>query len=275
LLGAQPVFVDIDPKSYTLDPRQVEEKITGNTKAIIAVHLYGQAADMEALADIAIANEIPLIEDMAQAIGARFQGKRVGGLGSLACLSFYPTKNLGAYGDAGAILTSDESLAFELRRLRNHGARVKYDHEVLGYNSRLDEVQAAILRIKLTQLEKWNQKRIELAQEYNRLLAKLPVHTPICAPMRKHVYHLYSICTPKRDALRAFLQEQGIQSGMHYPKPLHLQPVFKEFGGKMGDFPHSERLAQETLSLPLYPQMSKKDVHRVVEAIDKFFAANE
>ena len=274
MLGAKPVFVDIDPQTYTIDPRQVEESLSEHTKAIIAVHLYGQPADMEALADIANANQIPLIEDMAQAIGSGFSGKRVGGIGTLACVSFFPTKNLGAYGDGGAVLTSDDTLAFRLRILRNHGAKVKYDHEELGYNTRLDEVQSAILRIKLDYLDRWNLSRIKLAHEYSRQLSKLPVHTPTCASNRTHVYHLYSVRTAKRDELRAYLQEQGIQTGMHYPKPLHLQTAFKSLGGKPGDHPHSERLAKETVSLPLYPQLTKPALHRVVETVESFFKAH-
>jgi dTDP-4-amino-4,6-dideoxygalactose transaminase len=270
-LGATPVFVDIEPTTYTIDPKHAQSKITSRTKALIAVHLYGQPADMDALSAIAAKHDLPIIEDMAQAIGAEWRGRRVGGLGRMACLSFYPTKNLGAYGDAGMILTSDESLAFRLRRLRNHGARVKYDHEESGYNSRLDELQAAVLRIKLTQLDRWNQKRTQWAEDYDRLLKDLPLRLPYRGSERKHVFHLYSVCTPVRDALNAFLHENGIHSAMHYPKPLHLQTAFKYLAGKPGDYPHSERLARETLSLPLYPQLSKYDIRRVAETIERFF----
>lgn len=270
-LGARPVFADIDSRTYTLDPAAIEKKISPRTKAIIAVHLYGQPAEIDALQALAANHRIPLIEDMAQAIGSDYKGKKVGGFGTLACLSFYPTKNLGAAGDGGMVLTSDENLAFRLRRLRNHGARVKYDHEELGYNSRLDELQAAILRVKLSSLERWNQKRIALAKEYTAALRALPLQLPYSANDRKHVFHLFSVCTPHRDALHGFLKDHQIHSGIHYPKPLHLQAVFKSLGGKPGDFPNSERLANETLSLPLHPHLRRNEIQRVAGAVRDFF----
>jgi dTDP-4-amino-4,6-dideoxygalactose transaminase len=270
-LGARPVFVDVDPRTFNIDPRQVETQITSRTKAIIAVHLYGQPADLDALGDIADARRLPLIEDMAQSIGAAFQGKKVGGFGRAACLSFYPTKNLGGCGDGGMVLTSDEELAFRLQRLRNHGARVKYDHEEVGYNSRLDELQAALLRVKLGMLDRWNKKRAELASVYTRELARTPLQLPFVAPGRTHVYHLYTVCTPQRDALKDALAEQGIQTGIHYPKPLHLQTAFKFLEGKAGDFPHSERLSREVLCLPMHPHLSKTDQQRVIKTIQTFF----
>jgi dTDP-4-amino-4,6-dideoxygalactose transaminase len=270
-LGATPVFADIDSKTYNLDPHQVQTKITRKTKAIIAVHLYGQPADMDSLLLLAKSQNIPLIEDMAQALGASYKGKKVGSFGAMACLSFYPTKNLGACGDAGMVLTSDDALARRLRGLRNHGAQVKYHHDEIGYNSRLDEIQAAILRIKLPLLDGWNKKRMELAHLYSKSLSNAPVQHPQAAPEGKHIFHLYSICTPQRDALQTWLGQQGISSATHYPKPLHLQTAFKVLGGKPGDYPQSERLAKETLSLPLYPTLSPKDILRVVLAVRSFF----
>jgi dTDP-4-amino-4,6-dideoxygalactose transaminase len=270
-LGGKPVFADIDSNTYNIDPARVESAITPRTKAIIAVHLYGQPADLKALTAIADAKGIPLIEDMAQALGAEYNGKKVGGFGRMACISFYPTKNLGAYGDAGMVLTSDDALARRLRGLRNHGAQIKYHHDENGYNTRLDEVQAAILRVKLPLLDAWNKKRMELAQVYSRTLADTPVRLPQAAPGGKHIFHLYSICTPQRDALQTWLSEQGISSATHYPKPLHLQTAFKSLGGKPGDYPNGERLARETLSLPLYPQLTSKDIASVSAAVTNFF----
>lgn len=271
LLGARPVFVDIDPRTYTLDPEKVKQKITPKTKAIIAVHLYGQPADMETLSKISVQARVPLIEDMAQAIGAEQGGKRAGGFGVLACLSFFPTKNLGACGDGGAVLTSSHELAERLRQLRNHGAKIKYHHEAIGYNSRLDEIQSAILRIKLKHLEAWNDQRQKLAIVYSQELSNLPLTLPFEAKERKHVYHLYSIQTPQRDSLRDYLAKKRIATGLHYPTPLHLQPALKFLGGKRGDYPRSEQLADQTLSLPLHPHMSIDHVHRVVQSIRTFF----
>jgi dTDP-4-amino-4,6-dideoxygalactose transaminase len=269
-LGAKPVFVDIDPVSYTLDPAAVSSKISARTKAIIAVHLYGLMADVKALSTLARKKRIPLVEDMAQAIGSTCEGKKAGSWGEIACLSFYPTKNLGACGDAGAVLTSNGRLAERVRSLRNHGAKVKYQHEEVAYNSRLDEIQAAILRLKLPHLEEWNQKRRQLAGQYTDALKGLPIILPQELPGRLHVYHLYSIQSEKRDDLKSFLQEEGISTGLHYPIPLHLLPALKGLGHRAGDFPESEDLARRTLSLPLYPFMSSDDVLYVADAVRRF-----
>jgi dTDP-4-amino-4,6-dideoxygalactose transaminase len=271
LLGARPVFVDIDPQTYTLDPQKVATRINSRTKALIVVHLYGQPANVDALLEMAEHHKIALIEDMAQALGSAWRGKKVGGFGKIACLSFYPTKNLGAIGDAGMILTSDLALAGHARRLRNHGAALKYEHDEAGYNSRLDELQAAILRVKLPWLDRWNRSRIQGATEYNRLLQGLPITLPYAAPLAKHIYHLYTICTPRRDALAAYLQDQGIHSAVHYPKPLHLQKAFQSLGGRIGEFPCAERLSRETLSLPLHPHMTSQDIKRVAQAVKEFY----
>jgi len=274
LLGARPVFVDIDLTTYAIDPASVAAKITAKTKALIVVHLYGQPADLRPLLDITQKHKLALIEDMAQAIGSEYEGKKVGSFGTIACVSFFPTKNLGAYGDGGAVLTPDDRLAQRIRRLRNHGAAVKYHHEEVGYNSRLDELQAAILSIKLNYLDRWNDKRRQLAADYSRRLAGLPITLPQEAASRKHIYHLYSIRAAKRDALRQFLEQRQIATGLHYPMPLHLQPAFSGLGGRKGEFPNGERLAAETLSLPLYPQMEKGDVEYVAEAVRRFFTSS-
>jgi len=271
LLGARPVFVDIDPVSYAIDPVAAAARITSRTKAIMAVHLYGLPADLPALSTLAAKHHIPLVEDMAQAIGAACGSKKAGAWGEMACLSFYPTKNLGACGDAGAVLTSSDTLAERVKSLRNHGAKVKYHHEEVAYNSRLDEIQAAVLRLKLRRLEAWNEKRRTLAHEYTARLQGLPVTLPIEVPERHHVFHLYSIATERRDELKAFLQKQGISTGLHYPIPLHLLPALKTLAHREGDFPVSEKLARQTISLPLYPFMSVQDVRDVADAVRQFF----
>jgi dTDP-4-amino-4,6-dideoxygalactose transaminase len=270
LLGARPVFADIDPVTYNIDAAQAAKKVTAKTKALIAVHLYGQPADMDALVSLTRTHKIALVEDMAQAISAEFDGKKVGTFGVAACLSFFPTKNLGAYGDGGAVLTSDAQMAQRLCRLREHGAAIKYQHEEVGYNSRLDELQAAILRVKLPYLDRWNHERAELAQKYTALLGDA-VTVPACGPKRKHIYHLYSIQTPRRDGLRQYLSERGIATGLHYPVPLHLQTALRQFGGQKGDYPVAEQLAQRVLSLPLYPQMTLDQLQTVAMSVRDFF----
>lgn len=271
LLGAKPVFADIDPVTYTISAKEVAKKITKRTRAVMVVHLYGQPADLTEILQVTQKHRVPLIEDMAQSLGAEYKKRRVGSFGQLACVSFFPTKNVGAYGDAGAVLTPNPALAERVRRLRSHGAAVKYYHEEVGYNSRLDEIQAAILRVKLKHAVSWNKARGELAERYNQLLAGLPVGLPRIAPDRSHVYHLYSIRVSHRDELRTFLEEKGVVTGLHYPLPLHLQPAFKQWKGKPGDFPESEGLAKETLSLPLYPHLKPQQQKLVADAIRAFF----
>jgi dTDP-4-amino-4,6-dideoxygalactose transaminase len=270
-LGAKPVFVDIEPDTYTLDPGKVSARISSATKAIIAVHLYGLPADLKALSVVLKEKQIPLVEDMAQAIGSTLEGKKIGSLGDMACVSFYPTKNLGACGDGGAVVTSSDRLAEHLRSLRNHGAKVKYYHEEAAYNSRLDEIQAAILRLKLPFLDAWNDKRRMFATQYHTALKDLPVVLPIESKDRHHVYHLYSIQAERRDELKAFLEKEGISTGLHYPIPLHLLPALKYLGHHEKEFPVSEQLAHQTLSLPLYPFMSTDDVLYVSDAIRRFY----
>ncbi len=270
-LGAKPVFADIRPETYNLDPAELERRVTSRTRAIVVVHLYGLAADMDPILVFARARNLPVIEDNAQAIGASYKGRRTGSLGDAACLSFYPTKNLGAYGDAGMVVTNSSELAARIRTLRNHGQTAKYLSSEPGWNSRLDEIQAAVLRVKLRHLSNWQRARQSHAAEYNRLFSQIPGVMPPLAPEGfEHVYHQYTIRIEQRDALQKFLSERKIGSTVYYPYPLHLQPLYSTLGHKAGDFPHAERAAQEVLSLPMYPELRKEQIARVVEAIAEF-----
>src|SRR6267378_1173007 len=270
-LGAKPVFVDIRPDTYNINPAEFERHVTPRTRAIVVVHLFGLAADMDPILVFAKSRKLPVIEDNAQAIGASYKGRRTGSLGDAACLSFYPTKNLGAYGDAGMVVTNSAELAARIRTLRNHGQAEKYLSTEPGWNSRLDEIQAAILRIKLRHLSNWQRARQSHAAEYNRLFSQIPGVMPPLAPEGfEHVYHQYTIRVEKRDALQKFLSERKIGSAVYYPYPLHAQPLYASLGYKAGDFPHAERAAQEVLSLPMYPELSKEQIARVVEAIAEF-----
>ena len=270
-LGAKPVFADIRPDTYNLDPSELARRVTPRTRAILVVHLYGLPADMDPILAFAKARHLPVIEDNAQAIGASYKGRRTGSLGDAACVSFYPTKNLGAYGDAGMVVTNSAELAARIRTLRNHGQSEKYRSSEPGWNSRLDEIQAAILRVKLRHLSDWQRARQSLAAEYNRLLSQIPGVMPPLAPEGfEHVYHQYTIRIEQRDALQKFLSERKIGSTVYYPYPLHLQPLYASLGHKPGDFPHSERAAQEVLSLPMYPELRNEQIARVVDAIAEF-----
>jgi dTDP-4-amino-4,6-dideoxygalactose transaminase len=270
-LGAKPVFADIRPDTYNLDPSELERRVTPRTRAIVVVHLYGLAADMDPILAFAKARHLPVIEDNAQAIGASYKGRRTGSLGDAACVSFYPTKNLGAYGDAGMVVTNSPELAARIRTLRNHGQSEKYRSTEPGWNSRLDEIQAAILRVKLRHLPDWQRARQYHAAEYNRLLSQIPGVMPPLAPEEyEHVYHQYTIRIEYRDALQKFLSERKIGSTIYYPYPLHLQPLYASLGHKPGDFPHSERAAQEVLSLPMYPELRNEQIARVVDAVAEF-----
>lgn len=272
--GGVPVFVDIDPISFNIDASKIEEKITEKTKAIIPVHLYGQMADMEKIMEIGKKHNLAVICDAAQAIGARQNGKSVGELSTATTYSFFPTKNLGAYGDGGMIVTDDEKLAETMRVIRVHGSKPKYYHSILGYNSRLDEMQAAILNVKFPHLDKWSENRREHASLYTELLnAKVGenVKTPVEVEGYYHVYHQYTILTERRDELQAFLKDRGVSTMIYYPLPLHLQPVFKDLGYKEGDFPLAERAAKNALSLPMFPEMKKDQQEYVVEQIEAFF----
>ncbi len=275
-LGARPVFADIDPATFNLDPGEVEKRVTPRTRAIVVVHLYGLSADMDPILASARARKLPVIEDNAQAIGASYKGKRTGSLGDAACISFYPTKNLGAYGDAGMLVTNSAEIAARVRTLRNHGQTGKYVSSEPGWNSRLDELQAAILRVKRKHLPEWQRARQQHAAEYDALLKKIPgVVTPVVPAGCEHVYHQYTARFPQasparpplRDRVQQFLAERKIGSTVYYPAPLHLQPLYAALGHKPGDFPHAERAAQEVLSLPMYPELRPEQIRRVAETL--------
>lgn len=269
-VGAKPVIVDVDPQSYQIDVSKIESAITPKTKAIIPVHLYGHPAEMNPILEIASKHGLKVIEDNAQGFGAEYLGKKTGSLGDIGCLSFFPTKNLGAYGDGGAVVTNDLALAEQMRMLRAHGWKKKYYSEMVGYNSRLDAMQAAILQAKLPHLDWWNEKRSELSKRYDEHLAPLGIVTPVEREWAKHVYHLYVIRTSKRDALQAFLKDKVIASEVYYPLPPHLSVPCKKFGYKEGDFPHAEKAAKETLALPLYPEMTLAQQDEVIAAVKEF-----
>jgi dTDP-4-amino-4,6-dideoxygalactose transaminase len=269
-IGARIVFADIDPATFCLDPEAVRHKLTAQTRAILPVHLFGQAAPMDAILPLASSRGIPVVEDCAQAIGASFRDKPVGGFGATGCFSFYPTKNLGADGDGGMIVTSDDALGQRLRTLRVHGMARRYFHDAHGFNSRLDEIQAAILRVKLPHLARWNERRAAIAARYRDGLAGLPLVLPQTAPGNRHVYHVYAILAEERDALQSFLAERGIPTLIYYPLPLHLQRVYADLGHRPGDFPVAEDVAQRILPLPMYPELSDDQADYVIHAIRQF-----
>lgn len=277
LCGAKPVFVDCENDGYNIDPIKVEAAITKKTKAIVAVHLYGQPADLDPLREIAKQNKIYLVEDCAQAHFAEYKGKRVGGLSDTASFSFYPGKNLGAYGEGGAVTTNDDDVANKVRMIRDHGAVQKYNHEILGHNYRMEGIQGAVLGVKLKHLDKWTDGRRRAANTYNELLKDYSAITlPKEMNYARHVYHLFVIRvndggSKRRDALAKFLNENGISTGLHYPIPLHLQACFKASGYKKGDFPITEELAECGLSLPMFPELSDEQVGYVCDSIKKFF----
>jgi dTDP-4-amino-4,6-dideoxygalactose transaminase len=271
-MGARIVFADIDSRTFNLDPAEVVRRLTPRTKAIIAVHLFGQATPLQPLAEAMAGRRIALVEDCAQAIGATYCGRPVGGLGTLGCFSFYPTKNLGADGDGGMVVTSDEALAKRLRMLRVHGIEHRYFHDLHGYNSRLDEIQAAILRVKLGHLSAWNSRRVELARRYDQGLTGLPVECPRTADGNSHVFHVYALLTDQRDALAQHLADRGVPVIIYYPQPLHLQKVYQELGYGPGDFPAAEGVARRILPLPMYPELTDAQVDHVVSTIRGFFA---
>jgi dTDP-4-amino-4,6-dideoxygalactose transaminase len=260
------VLVDCDPSTYTIDPRAVARAITPRTKALMPVHLYGQSADMDPLSELARAHRLWLIEDACQAHGAEYKGRRCGTLGDVAAFSFYPGKNLGAYGDGGAVTTAREDLAEQVRLLRNYGQRVKYQHTCKGFNSRLDTLQAAILRVKLRGLEAANQSRRRAAACYDRLLAGTGLATPTPAAYAEHVYHLYVVQTPDRNGLQGRLDAANIAHGIHYPVPVHLQPAFADLGYRAGTFPVAEALAPRIVSLPMFPELQDHQLERVAAA---------
>lgn len=267
--GARPVFVDVD-ETYTLDANQVADRITVRTKAILPVHLYGQPADIDPLLDLAQRHGLVVVEDAAQAHGARYKGRRVGSLGHIACFSFYPSKPLGAYGDGGAILTNNGQWARQVRTICDHGRSGYYQHELIGCNSRLDALQAAVLRVKLQHLDEWNEARRRVALRYAEMLASSDLTLPHVAPEREHVYHLYVVRSRDREGLRQHLQQAGIGVGLHYPGPLHQQPAYSFLGYRRGSFPNSEAWADQILSLPMYAEMTASQVAEVVAAIRTF-----
>ena len=272
LAGATPVFVDVDDETYTMDPAQLERAITSRTKLILPVHLYGHPADMTAIDEIARRHDLPVLEDAAQAHGAEWKGRRAGALGHAACFSFYPGKNLGAYGDAGMVTSSDADFVARVRQIANHGAGThRYDNVVLGTNSRLDTLQAAILRVKLRHLERWTEQRRTRAAAYTQALERIPgVVLPREHADAHSAWHLYTIRTPHRDALQTHLREHGIASAVHYPRPIHLQPSMAAAGGKAGDLPVSERVSREVLCLPIYPELRDEDIGRIAGEVRAF-----
>jgi dTDP-4-amino-4,6-dideoxygalactose transaminase len=278
LCGAKPVFVDCEPDSYNIDPTKVEAAITSKTKAIVAVHLYGQPADLDPLREIAKRHKIYLVEDCAQSHFAEYKGKRVGGLSDTASFSFYPGKNLGAYGEGGAATTNNDDVALKFKMLRDHGAVQKYNHEMLGHNYRMEGIQGAVLGVKLKHLDNWTDGRRRAAKKYNEFLNNLSdITLPKEMPYSKHVYHLFVIKvneggSKRRDELAKYLNDNGVSTGLHYPIPLHLQPCFKDLGYKHGDFPISENIAECGLSLPMYPELSDEQIEYVSSMIKKFFS---
>jgi len=271
-LGATPVFVDIEPDTYNIDAALLEQAITARTKAILPVHLFGQPADMGAIMAIAERHGLFVVEDACQAIGSRYRGRAAGSIGTAGCFSFFPTKNLGGSGDGGLIVTNDDELAQRIRVLRVHGSNPKYYHAVVGYNSRLDALQAAMLAVKLPHLDAWNAARRERALAYHETLWDLPIQLPAEADDRYPVYHLYIIQTDRRDELLRYLAERGIASGVYYPVPLHLQRVYEPLGYGIGSLPVAERAALGTMALPLYPEMSDEQQECVIMAVRQFFA---
>ena len=266
-VGAKPVFVDIDPQSFTMDVNAIEAAITNRTKAIVPVHLYGQPADMDPIMEIARRRGLVVIEDACQAHGSEYKGRRVGSIGDMGCFSFYPGKNLGAYGEGGMVVTSNADYTRTIRMLRDWGAEKKYQHLLKGYNYRLEGIQGAVLRVKLRHLEDWTQARRKAAGNYDRLLAGSGVPTPQSMSYARHVYHIYAIRTAQRQVWQDALQAQGIHTGIHYPIPVHLLPAFADLGHRAGQFPHSERAANEVLSLPMFPELTEGQCADVAMAL--------
>ena len=271
-VGATPVFVDIVPGSYTIDPGQIETVITEKTKAVIPVHLYGQPADLDPIRALAKRYGLKIIEDACQAHGATYHGRRIGSMGNLTCFSFYPSKNLGALGDAGAVVTNNPEAVEQIRMLRDHGQRGRYLHEVEGLNARMDSIQAAVLLVKLRYLEEWNKARQRHARLYGQLLRDIEeVITPEVMGHTTHVYYLYTIRAKERDRLREFLLRRDVMTGVYYALPLHLQPAYRHLGYKEGDFPVAEACAKEALSLPMYPELAEDQVAYIAEGIREFY----
>jgi dTDP-4-amino-4,6-dideoxygalactose transaminase len=270
-VGARPVYVDIDDATFNLDPAQVERAITPRTKAILPVHLYGHPCDLDPLLEICQRRNLKLVEDAAQAHGARYRGRVVGTFGPISVFSFYPGKNLGAYGEGGALVTNDPAFATRARSLREHGSTVRYYHDEIGYNYRMEGIQGAVLGVKMKHLAKWTSDRRRIAHRYHELLAGTPLQLPREADQTESAYHLYVVRHPRRDELKKHLEANRIGCGLHYPLPLHLQKCYASLGYKAGDFPKAEKAARECLSLPIYPELTELQVERVAAAIKQFF----
>lgn len=275
LLGAKPVFVDIDPKTYCIDPESIEDKITKNTRAIMPIHLFGQCADMDRILEVAKINNLKVIEDTAQAMGATYKGKQAGSMGDIGALSFFPSKNLGAFGDGGMVITNSKEIADRIKMLRVHGSTIRYIHSAIGTNSRLDALQAAVLRVKLKYLNKWLDARRKVAKYYNDNLKNIgtPIHTlitPYTPPYNAHTYHLYVLrLKPGPEKLSKFLNDKGIEARTYYPVPLHLQKCYKGLGYKKGDLKESESAASQTVAIPLYPELGAKEQKFIIEKINE------
>jgi dTDP-4-amino-4,6-dideoxygalactose transaminase len=267
--GAHPVFVDIDPRSYTMDVTQIEHVVTKRTKAVLPVHLYGQPADLDPILEIARRHHLVVIEDAAQAHGAEYKGRRVGSIGDLGCFSFYPTKNLGACGEGGMVVTNRPEYHRTIRLLRDWGQEKKYYPIVKGYNYRMEGLQGAILRVKLRHLEAWTEARRANATRYDALLSGCGVQTPQVMAYARHVYHVYAIRTPEREVVQQALMARGIQTAVHYPFPVHLLPAYADLGHRRGDFPQAEKMSAEQLSLPIYPELSQEAVSQVANAVSE------
>lgn len=270
-LGARPIFVDVDPETYNTTAEYIEPAITKKTKLVIPVHLFGQCAEMGPILKLAEKHGFDVMEDSAQSIGSEQNGKRACGFGRVGTLSFFPSKNLGAFGDAGMIITNDEKLADDCRIMRNHGANPKYYHQWVGGNFRLDSIQAAIIRVKLRYLDSWSRKRVENARHYDQFFANSSVKTPVLAQGNNSIYNQYVISVPKRDGLKAHLQSEGIGTEVYYPVPLHLQKCFANLGGKVGDLPNSEQASRDVLALPIYPELTTEQLGRVAETVLSFY----
>jgi len=270
--GARPVLVDIDPLTFTMDPSTIEAAITPRTKAILPVHLYGQPADMDPIMEVARRRGLVVIEDAAQAHGAKYKGRSIGSVADITCFSFYPTKNLGACGEGGAVTTNNTEYAKTIRMLRDWGQGGKYNHVLRGYNYRMEGFQGAILRVKLRHLEPWIEARRAIARKYDRLLANSGVELPVEMPWARHVYHVYTVRSEDRDGLQAALRAEGIQTAVHYAVPAHLQPAYADLGYSKGAFPQSEAAASQVLSLPIYPELSEQAIACVAGAVKRAVA---
>lgn len=270
--GATPVFVDIDPESFTIDPTLVEAAITERTKAMLPIHLYGQMADMDPLVEIAERHSITIIEDAAQAHGAEYKGRRAGSIGAAGCFSFYPGKNLGAYGEGGAVTTDDDEIRRLVSMLRDWGAEEKYHHDLKGFNYRLEGMQGAVLKVKMAHIERWTEARRTAAARYDAGFADIDVAVPVQLADRRHVYHVYAIRTDDRAGLMAYMADHGVASGIHYPIPVHLQKAFAELDHGRGDFPHAESAADQVVSMPMFPEIRPDQQDRVIDVVRNWCA---